>query len=111
MRIFKNYHNVPEDFSGVCKVIDGYSNAICYYKNGKIHREDGPAIIKEYGEKRWFLNGLSHRESGAAIIYKNANIYWLYKDKIYGEDHHFTNESWMQYIQQLKRKESLKIFI
>ena len=27
------------------------------YLNGKLHREDGPAIECFWGDKRWFLNG------------------------------------------------------
>ena len=29
----------------------------CWYLNGKLHREDGPAIEYSNGHKEWFLNG------------------------------------------------------
>jgi hypothetical protein len=35
--------------------------------DGKLHREDGPAIIYSNGSKHWYINGKRHREDGAAI--------------------------------------------
>jgi hypothetical protein len=40
---------------------------IRYYKNDKLHRSDGPALIQPTGEEAWFLFGLRHREDGPAI--------------------------------------------
>ena len=37
--------------------VDG---TICWYKNGKIHREDGPAVIEPDGEEEWYLNGIEY---------------------------------------------------
>jgi hypothetical protein len=34
-----------------------------WFLNGKLHREDGPAIEYEFGHKVWFLNGKSLTES------------------------------------------------
>ena len=28
-----------------------------YYLDGKLHREDGPAVESPDGDKRWYLNG------------------------------------------------------
>ena len=30
----------------------------CWYINGKIHREDGPAIEWSDGNKEWYINGV-----------------------------------------------------
>jgi hypothetical protein len=43
------------------------SGDICWYKNGLLHREDGPAIDWPSGpgvgwSKRWFLNGVELSE-------------------------------------------------
>jgi len=38
-----------------------------WYRNGKLHREDGPAIEYNYGTKYWYRNGKLHREDGPAI--------------------------------------------
>jgi hypothetical protein len=35
--------------------------------NGKLHREDGPAIEWTDGTKHWLLNGKYHREDGPAV--------------------------------------------
>ena len=47
-----------------------------WYLNGKLHREDGPAIEYPNGDKRWYLNGKLHREDGPAVEYANGNKYW-----------------------------------
>ena len=54
-----------------------------WYRNGKCHREDGPAVIYPNGTQLWFLNGARHREDGPAVIYSNGNQYWYLNDKIY----------------------------
>jgi hypothetical protein len=44
-----------------------YSNGVKeYYLNGKLHREDGPAIEMTY-YKAYFINDKRHREDGPAI--------------------------------------------
>lgn len=35
---------------------DSYGNKF-WYLNGKLHREDGPAIERANGEKYWCING------------------------------------------------------
>jgi hypothetical protein len=47
-----------------------------WYLNGKLHREDGPAIESSNGDKYWYLNGEPHREDGPAAEYVNGNNYW-----------------------------------
>ena len=43
-----------------------------WYLNGKLHREDGPAVECANGDKSWFLNGKLHREDGPAIERANG---------------------------------------
>jgi hypothetical protein len=38
-----------------------------WYKEGKLHRVDGPARISATGYREWFLNGQPHREDGPAV--------------------------------------------
>lgn len=47
-----------------------------FSKDGKRHREDGPAIELANGEKHWFLNGKRHRVDGPAIEYANGIKQW-----------------------------------
>lgn len=43
---------------------------ICYYKNGNLHREDGPAVeCDEFRE--WWSHGVLHREDGPACEYEH----------------------------------------
>ena len=47
-----------------------------WYLNGKLHREDGPAIERASGSKDWWLNGKLHREDGPAIEWANGTKAW-----------------------------------
>ncbi len=53
--------------------------------NGKLHREDGPAIDSVDGTKQWYLNGKYHREDGPAIEWANGDKYWFLNDTQYTE--------------------------
>ena len=49
-----------------------------WYKNGVLHKEDGPAVIKYYTDgitfmEEWYKEGTMHREDGPAIIHYNNN--------------------------------------
>jgi hypothetical protein len=39
-----------------------------YYKDGKLHRANGPAVIKADGREEWYLNGELHRIDGPARV-------------------------------------------
>lgn len=61
---FKKTKEVPSDFTGIAQFPSGM---ICYYKDGKLHREDGPAIEYGIGKDQiriWYLNGRKHRTDG-----------------------------------------------
>ena len=46
--------------------------SIFYYKNGKRHRLDGPAIELYNGIKEWYKEGKLHRVDSPAIEYING---------------------------------------
>ncbi len=50
----RDYSELPTDFTGIAELTKG---AKAWYRNGKLHREDGPAIEEADGSKEWFLNG------------------------------------------------------
>ena len=56
MKVIKlEYHTqVPNNYTGIVKYFNGDK---AWYLNGKLHREDAPAVEYFYGEKAWFLNG------------------------------------------------------
>ena len=57
-----------------------------WYLNGKLHREDGPAIEYESGDNFWSLNGKLHREEGPAIEYVNGDNEWYLNGELHRED-------------------------
>jgi hypothetical protein len=46
-----------------------------WYRNGELHREDGPAAVSSEG-KAWFRNGLRHRSDGPAVELENGDKQW-----------------------------------
>ena len=51
-----------------------------YYNDaGRLHREDGPAIVYANGYQEWYQNGRRHRVDGPAIEYANgAQEWWIH---------------------------------
>ena len=50
--------------------------------DGRLHREDGPAIIRTDGHEAWFLNGQLHREDGPARTYVDRAEEWWYNGQM-----------------------------
>jgi antitoxin component YwqK of YwqJK toxin-antitoxin module len=48
-----------------------------WHLNGKLHREDGPAVKYANGTKFWYINGKLHREDGPAVEYANGGKVWF----------------------------------
>lgn len=47
---------------------------VCWYREGKLHREDGPAIEDlATGYKEWWIDNMLHREDGPAIEYADGS--------------------------------------
>ena len=57
-----------------------------WYKNGLLHREDGPAVVKADGTKEWYLNGKFHRVDGPAIERVNGDREWYRHGQCHRED-------------------------
>ena len=65
---------VPPDFTGIVESLD----AKLWYRNGKYHREDGPAYERADGLKQWYLNGQLHRTDGPAWEWADGSkLWWL----------------------------------
>ena len=68
--------------------IEGANGSKVWYRDGKLHREDGPAIEHSNGDKIWFLNGRFHRTEGPAIEYVSGDkIWYLNGDEVSEEQH------------------------
>lgn len=48
------YAEIPETFTGIAELANGTKY---WYKEGLLHREDGPAIEWSDGGKAWYLEG------------------------------------------------------
>ena len=53
--------------------------------NGKLHREEGPAVECPDGTQYWYLNGVLHREGGPAIERPNGTRVWYLNGKLHRE--------------------------
>ena len=77
-----------------------------WYKNGRSHREDGPAVIYVNGTKEWWLNGKRHREDGPAIEDVDANVggfkeWWLNGKQVKSKDYNSPDfqERWKKLVE------------
>jgi hypothetical protein len=57
-----------------------------WYLNGKLHREDGPAIEYADGSSSWWLNSKCHRKAGPAVEYPNGSRWWYLGGVKYTEE-------------------------
>ena len=68
-----------------CK-IDKCGHKRYYNAEGKYHREDGPAVEYDNGDKFWYINGKLHREDGPTLELVNGNKSWYLNDHLHRED-------------------------
>ncbi len=61
-----------------------------WFKNGIIHRDNGPAIEYSEGKKVWIVNGRTHREDGPAITFFNSEE-WFIDGKRFESDKYLIN--------------------
>jgi predicted lipoprotein with Yx(FWY)xxD motif len=47
-----------------------------WYRDGLLHREDGPALELPDGTRRWYRNGQLHREDGPAVERHDGTREW-----------------------------------
>jgi hypothetical protein len=64
-----------------------FSNGtVMWYKDGKLHREDGPAIYFPLGVEMWYMHGLLHREDGPAIKTNDGLSKWYINGQLHRDD-------------------------
>ena len=68
-----HFRDLPGEFSGKIHFSNGTKK---WLRNGKLHREDGPAIIKANGKKVWYRYGHIFRDDGPAVIKPDGTRYW-----------------------------------
>jgi hypothetical protein len=57
-----------------------------YNMDGEKHNLNGPAVIKENGDKFWYQNDLLHREDGPAAEYANGDRVWYQNGRLHRFD-------------------------
>jgi hypothetical protein len=79
------YFSLPGDSSIYCngKLFTGIGvdkyGTIVYCRNGKEHRDNGPAAIYASGAEEYYKNGKLHRIDGPAVVDHRllVNEYWI----------------------------------
>jgi len=56
-----------------------------HFLDGKMHKEDGPAIVYDDGREEWYFNNKKHREDGPAVIHVNGREEWFRDGKCHRE--------------------------
>jgi hypothetical protein len=57
-----------------------------WHLNGKLHREDGPAVKYADVYKAWYRNDKLHREDGPAVEYADGDKLWYINGKRMDEE-------------------------
>ena len=98
----QNFRTPPFDFTGIGEWPNGTK---AWYKNGHLHREDGPAVEWGNGDKAWYKEGRFHREDGPAREFSNGTKHW------YLEGERWSEEVWKLKVRELKesKMEVLKL--
>ena len=73
-------------------IMSKWGNQWEWYRNGKLHREDGPAVVCVGGSSKWwYRHGKLHREDGPAIEHDDDGLYhWFLNGNIYTEEEYNT---------------------
>ena len=81
---------------------DGTVDKVWKNKNGKYHREDGPALEYSNGVRIWYKNNRWHREDGPACIYSDGKFeYYLFNKS-------FSKEEYLVEIEKIKEERKRK---
>ena len=59
---------------------------ISWFQNGKLHRDNKPAVELDAGAQIWYLHGKLHRIDGPAIIATNGDKFWYQNNKLHRID-------------------------
>lgn len=81
------WKDAPENYTGIVDRTDGVNGPIEYYRDGLLHRTDGPAIKYMAGNEYWYVDGdiyfvssLDHLIEESVFLGKQKgkyDLYWL----------------------------------
>jgi len=83
--------------------VDWGNGGFTWYKNGFKHRDNGPASIHPNGLKIWYKEGIIHRVDGPAIIWPEGKYEWV----IMGESF-ISKQEWFE---ALEKEDKLNILL
>ena len=86
MKTFSSKERIPNKFTGTCKTVD--DGILHWYKEGQLHRIDGPAIIQKGWRKIWYQHNHIHRLDGAAVEWDDGHKTWYVHGTNYTEEQH-----------------------
>lgn len=87
------FSEVPNNFTGIAEFSNGDK---IWFKEGKLHREGGPACEWANGNKEWFKEGKGHRIDGPAGVYANSTkMLWLIEGKQIPTEINITNKLYL----------------
>ncbi len=81
----KTAAEIPDGFTGIAYFTDGSKG---WLKDGKYHRDDGPALEFGNGRKCWYKDGECHREDGPAVEYEDGRKEWWLKGRYCSQEEH-----------------------
>jgi len=75
-----DWDEIPRNYTGIAEHANGDK---VWHLNGKLHREDGPAVEFINCGKSWWLNGKRHRIDGPAMEWNNGDkAYYINGEKV-----------------------------
>jgi hypothetical protein len=84
VQVSLNLGKVPAISNGRYELTGG---TVVWFRDGKKHRENGPAEKNRSGYEAWFHRGLLHRDGGPAVTHPTgATEYWIKGQLIRKED-------------------------
>ncbi len=84
----KNSYELPTDFTGEVQYSFETNGPRVWYLNGKIHKDNGPAVEYCDGRKEWYQHDDLHRADGPAIEYRDGSNRWYYKGRYVTPEEH-----------------------
>ena len=84
--IFEQYKLIKEAEEQPTMTVDAEGNKFWRLPNGKLHREDGPAVEYANGAKLWYVNDKRHRIGGPAAEWANGDKWWYVNGELHRED-------------------------
>ena len=86
-KIFELYESVVSEGDQPQPQMETSARGTMFWRiKGRLHREDGPAVIRKHGDKEWWQHGELHRIGGPAIEDSDGDKEWWVNGQRHRED-------------------------